>query len=243
MGTHRRGDTDNPDILANPGMKAEAMTDKPAGLYNLTNPVVMTFPNLFEPKAFKGAGGKDAGEPKYSANFLFNPDHPDLRPLKLLAVQVAHSRWPGRDVKTIAFPFTSGDKANEKAVQRGKSARDWQAGKIVVAARSKYQPRLAAIVNGRIVDFDNDAAIATNKGLFYSGVEVLAQFNLTAYQGIGQNPDGVNVYLNMIMSTNKGARIATGGMSAVDAFRGYVGAVSDTDPTGGADPNSLADVI
>lgn len=218
------------------------MSDKTLGIYNLNSPAVMTFPNLFEPKAFKGSNGKETGEPKYSANFLLSADHPDLKPLKTLAVSVAQARWPGRELKSLVFPFSSGDKLNEKLTQRGGKPRDFQAGKVVIAARSKFQPRLSGIVNGKLVDFDNDAAIAANKGMFYSGVLVLAQFNMTAYQGIGQNPDGVNVYLNMVMSTNKGERIATGGVSAAEAFRGYVGQVSDTDPTGGAaDP--LADVI
>lgn len=200
-------------------------------IFNLTLPVVMTHPNLFVARAF-GQKGKETGEPKFSANFILNADNADLAAMKQAAAKVARARWPSRDLKELKFPFSSGDKTNERRKAKGKKADEHIAGKVVVAGRSKYQPRLAIIENGRgIVDLEG-SALEANKGKFYPGVEVLAQFNFVAYDGVGANPDGVTAYLNMVLSTNKGKKIATGA-SASEVFKGYAGHSTTEDPTGG----------
>lgn len=209
---------------------------KQAGeIFNLTEPVVMSFPNLFEARAF-GPKGKESGEPKFSANFIFKPDSADLVAMKQMAVKVARARWPSRDLKDLKFPFSSGDKINQRRVAKGKKADETAAGMVVLAGRSKYEPRLAIFEGGRVVDLEG-AAREANKGKFYAGVEVLAQFNFVAYDGVGANPDGVTAYLNMILSTNKGKKIATGS-SAAEVFKGYAGHATTEDPTAG---NELVD--
>lgn len=208
-----------------------------AGIVNLTAPVVMIHPNLFVPKAFK-ARGKETGEPKYSASFLFAPDNPDLLSIKRAAKAVAAAKWPGRPVSELATPWTSGDKLADKRKAKGRNDGEFQRGHLVMAARSKFQPRLAVVENGRIVDLD-ESNMTAFKARFYFGVEVLAQFNLVAYEGVGANPDGVNAYLNMVLSTNKGKRLSSGS-SAAEVFRGYVGTYSAEDPTGDGDPRDAA---
>lgn len=194
----------------------------------LTKPVVMVFPNLHEPRAI-GAKGKEQGAPKYSANFVFPPDHPDLPKLVAKAKEVAGAKWPGRELATLKFPFSKGDKLADKAKAKGKDG-EFQRGKTVLASRSKYEPRLSVIENGKLVELEGPARAAA-KPKFYSGVEVLAQFNFVTYEGVGENPDGVTAYLNQVCSLNKGARIA-GGASAAEVFKGYAGTVSNEDPTG-----------
>jgi hypothetical protein len=78
-----------------------------------------------------------------------------------------------------------------------------------------------------------DETRATAKDKFYSGVNVLAQFNFEAYDGVDPNPDGVTAYLNMICSLGTGDRVMGAGASAADVFKGYVGSMSNIDPTGG----------
>lgn len=203
------------------------------GLYSFTEPVVMAHPALFEPRGF-GKKGKETGEPKYSANFVFNPDSADLKAMKALAVKVARAKWPDRDLKTLQFPFANGDKlADKRKAKSGKDDGAYQRGKVVIAARSKYEPRLAGIENGKIVDYEGEARIKA-KPKFYFGVQVFAQVNFVAYEGVGNNPDGVTAYLNMVFSTGKGEKIA-GGASAAETFKGYVGHVSAEDPTAGAE--------
>lgn len=207
-------------------------TESKEGRISLTVPTTMTFPNLLEAKAVQ-KNGKPTGEPKFSANFEFSGDHVDLPRLKAEAVAVAKAKWPGRDLKTLAFPFTSGDKLADKAKERSKD-REFSRGKAVLTARSKFQPRLSLIEGGRAVDLEDEAAIKLHGKKFYSGVQALAQFTFTAYDGVGNNPDGVNAYLDLVLSLNKGERLAGGGPSAAEVFKDYVGTVSNEDPTGGA---------
>lgn len=221
------------------------MADAVPGIFNLTAPAVMAHPNLFVPKAF-GKKGKETGEPKYSANLLLPLDHPDLPGIKATIMAVARGKWPARDIGaeikagTFKMPLTSGDKQVERAKKKladaGKAddnRADYQAGKIIIAGRSKYEPKLAGIENGKVVDYI-DAARAAAKNKFYFGVHVLAQLNFVAYDGVGANPDGVTAYLNMVLTLNKGERL-TAGTSAAETFRGYVGQASAEDPTGASD--------
>lgn len=203
--------------------------DKIDGRYALTKPVLMAFPNLFEAKAFTN-NGKASGEPKFSANFIYEADSEDLKALKALAAKIARAKWPSVEFKDLAFPFVSGDKLADAAKAKKKDG-EYQRGKVVMSARSKYQPRLACFVNGKITDLDSPQLQQMHKGAFYPGVLVYAQFNLATHE-VGNNKPGVNAYLDMVLTTGKGDRIA-GGKTAAETFAGYVGNLSATDPTGG----------
>lgn len=209
---------------------------KSDGIYNLTVPVVMqTFGNsLLEAKPFM-KNGKAQGDPKYSANFIFPADHPDLKPMKELAAKLAHQKWPDKPLRELAFPFTSGDKVADKRKVKGKEDSEDLRGKVVMNIKSKYEPRISYLENGKIVDLETDTAKQMAKNKFYSGVEVLAQFNFVPYDPIGENAKGgVTVYLNMVLSTVKGKKLA-GGKSASEVFKGYIGGVSAEDPTSSDD--------
>lgn len=208
------------------------MSEVKEGTIKITTPVLQSFPNLDEAKAVKQKNGKPSGEPKFSNNFEFPADHPDLPLLKAEAVKIAKAKWPGRAISELAFPFSSGDKLADKAVANGKE-REWSRGHAVLTARSKYQPRLAVLDGGRLVDVDGDDKARVKK-LFYNGCTVLGEVSFNAYDGVGTNPDGVNAYLNVVISLNKGARLS-GGSSAAEAFKGYIGSDSAEDPTGGLD--------
>lgn len=219
------------------------MADKVDGIYNLTKPAILAHPNLDEPKPFM-RDGKPQGEPKYGGSLALDPEGDDAKAIKALAVQVAKSQWPNRDIGAdfragkFALPFQNGSKlADDRKAKKeaaGKPADgEWQRGKLIIPARSKFAPRLAGIVNGHVVDFDGPA-IAANIKMFYFGAEVLAQINLVPYKGVGANPDGVTAYLNMVLATGKGERISSA-KSAAEVFSGYVGHVSQEDPTAGSD--------
>lgn len=208
------------------------MSETNEGVINLATPALLTFPNLDEARAVKGPNGKPNGEPKFSANFELEPDHADLAKLKAQAVAVARAKWPGRDIKELAFPFSNGDKLADKAAAKGKD-REFSRGKAVLISRSKFQPTLSVVEGGKIVEIDgNDKAKV--KKLFYSGTKALAQFNFQAYDGVGANPDGVTAYLNKVLSLNQGARL-TGGASSAEVFKDYIGTASDYDPTADLD--------
>lgn len=210
------------------------MTEAQAGIFNLTSPVVMTFPNLFAPKAFKGKTGKDLGEPKYSANLVFDPASQDFLDIKALVAKLARAKWPGVDFKTLVLPFINGTKSADDRKAKGKDDNEWMRGKVAIPARSKFQPRLSGVENGRIVDYEDEAVQAAKKAKFFFGAEVLAQLNLVAYDPVGSNGRaGVTAYLNMVMVTGKGTKLS-GGATAAETFKGYAGAASMEDPTGGA---------
>ena len=201
------------------------------GIFTFTTPKTLTFPNLLEAKAVKGPNGKPSGEPKYSSNFEFDISDDDLTAAKAVAAKIARAKWPGRDLKELSFPFTNGDKLADKAKAKGKD-REFSRGKVVLTARSKYQPRMSVVENGRAIDLEGDAIVATGKRVFYTGVSVLAQVNFVAYDGVGANPDGVTAYLNMVCSLNKGKKLTSGGASAAEVFKGYIGTTSDENPLG-----------
>lgn len=203
------------------------------GIFNVTIPVVMAFPQLFEAKAFM-RNGKPQGDPYFSGNFIFKRDNPDLRAMSDLAKAVAKAKWPGRDLKELKFPFTNGDKLADGAKAKGKDG-EYQRGCVVVTAKSKRNPRLAIFEKGKIIDLETPAAIAAQKALFYPGALVYAQFNFADYPGVGANPDGVACYLNLVMTTGTGKRLAGAGQSAAEAFRHVAGGVSQEDPTAGGD--------
>ena len=203
------------------------------GLFTLTSPLVTAHPALVAARAFK-RDGKDKGEPKFGLNFLFKPDAADFLAAKDIAIKVARARWPGRDLKTLKFPFSSGDKLADKRKEKGKDDGDFQRGFIVMVARSKYQPKMGYLEGGRMVELDGDAAVAAAKDKFYFGVECFAQFNFVAYEG-GTGPDGVTAYLQSVLSTGKGKKLASGGASLAETFKSYVGTITGEDPMGGAD--------
>lgn len=231
------------------------MTDQTnLGVFDTNEPVTLIFPSVYEARAF-GPKGKERGEPKYSAGILLKPGSgPDdpagalLRSLKAKAVAVARARWPGVDLKTLAFPFEAGDKradaAIEKAKKKGNSdpgdPQGFERGFVVLTARSKFQPRLAGLENGKLVDYEDDASKARAKPKFYFGTDCFIQVNLVAYDAVqAGSKDGVTAYLNQVVTLNRGKKLA-GGASAAETFREYVGSVSDYDPTGGAGTDDIS---
>lgn len=200
-----------------------------SGIVSSTIPVPMTFPNLLKPRKF-GKKGKETGEPKFSANFQFAPDSPDLKTLKATAARVAKARWPGRDLKELAFPFSSGDELADNA-KKEKKNREFYRGNVVMPARSIFEPRLSGVENGVVTDYEDDDARKLAEKKFYPGVLVLFQVHFKAYDGVGKNPDGVTAYLNMVFTTNKGKRVQGGAPSAAETFKGYAGTMTNENPT------------
>lgn len=205
---------------------------EPEGLYQFTVPVIMTFPNLLTAKAVT-RNGKATGEAKYSANFLFKPDSPDLNAIKALAAKLAKAKWPGKPLSELTTPWRDGDKLAEKRkAKKGKDDAAFNRGKIVLIARTKYQPRLSILGASAPIDLDTPELLKLHGGKFYSGVEVLAEVNLVPYDAVEDDgKPGVTAYLQAVLSLNKGDKLTGGGRSAAETFKGYVGHASSEDPT------------
>lgn len=210
--------------------------------FAFTAPVVMAHPTLITPRKF-GPKGKETGEPKFSANFIFDPASADLKALKDGTIALIRGEWPTLDIggalkeKKLQIPFSDGtDAANARAKEceaKGKKADgEYQRGKTNLVARTKHPPRLAVILNGKVLDLDTEALRAAHAGQFFFGAEVLAQVTLTTHDAVGANPPGVNAYLDMVLATGKGERLA-GGASASEVFKGYAGSYSAENPNKG----------
>lgn len=215
-----------------------------------TSPVVMAFQgSLIEAKKFK-RNGKESGEPKHSASFIFDPSSPDLARLKAAALSVASAKWPGRDIGAdyragkFGLPFSNGNAAIENTkkslTDKGKEydgRADFMKDKIVLKASTgaDYPPRLAVLEGNTISPVLQGPALAANKGKFYFGAEVLFEVIMSAYDAVGSNgTDGVTARLRQVLTTNKGKRLSGGGDPA-ETFAGYAGKLSAEDPTKGLD--------
>lgn len=201
------------------------------GKFALTAPVKMWGMALLEPKAVM-LNGKARGEPKYHGSMVFSQDHVDLAAMKQTAIKVARAAWPGIALTDVNWPFKAGNDFIVEQKAKGKKTDDLFVDKVMFTARSQYQPKLAAIKGGRVVDFDDDSAKIANKGLFYAGVEVLVEVNFSANTVDGKNY--VSAYLDTVLSTSKGDRLASG-RSASETFRGYVGHTTNDNPAAGLD--------
>jgi len=195
-----------------------------------------TFPNVTEAKRVV-RNGKETGDPKYSLNIEFLPDSAILAEAKKKAAAVARAKFgPDVNLSDLTVPWSSGDKLADKAKAKGKD-REFSRGRIVLTARSKNPPQVAAIVDGKIREFGADT-IQQAKRYFYTGVEGLVELYFEAYDAIDRGDDpgkpGVTCYLNAVCSLNKGERL-TGRPAATETFSGYVGLNKSEDVTAGLD--------
>lgn len=209
------------------------------GRYVFTTAVRMPFANLITPVPV-GRKGKAKGDPKYSGTFILDLDAADLKAAKAKAAEVARARWPGRDLKELKFPFSNGDKRAEKAKNSGKDGSFFN-GKVVLDARSKYEPRLSILSGKQIRDLEGAQRAVEGKQKFYNGCFVVPQINFVAYDGQAEdgvgNPDGVTAYLDAVLFVKDGPRV--GGSSGAEVFKAYAGSVSAESATEGADDDEI----
>jgi len=210
-------------------------------LFTLTEPVLLSHPTLFEAQRFKDPRTqKETGDPKFSANFVFEPGSADLKALKQAAAATARAKWPSRELRTLVFPFKDGtklaDERKEKCLKAGREPDgEFQRGKVILVTRSKFPPRLSYIEGGKIVDVDDplekdNAHVIKAKSKLFFGAMVLGQFRFVTHE-VGSNPPGVNCYPQMILATGKGTRLSSR-QAGSETFKGYVGSASADDPTG-----------
>jgi hypothetical protein len=222
------------------------MSDKPTSLVRIDVPVVMIFPAVITPKAYKNRAGSEA----YSASFVLKADHPAIGALKASIVAVAKEKWPGRDLaaavaaREVMLPFQKGDTmidkrrkdlADKNKIYKGEN--DFMAGALVLkASTKKYPPQLGYWdpKAKKWIDLDDDSK-ANHAAKFYFGAEALVEINLSAYDKVNSEAkDGVTAYLQKVYVTGKGKRLV-GGAPGSETFSAYVGHASDEDPTQGLD--------
>lgn len=203
------------------------MTDetKVDGRIALLKPVRALFCNVLNARKFK-KNGKEVGEAKYDATLVLDND--DVKAIKDKMLSVAKAKWPSRDLKELKFPIKKAETVAAKAKAKNKDASIYTDGTFIMAARSKYEPQLSYLDGKKVVEF-TEANRGLAKSKFYNGCYIVAQLNFVPYEG--DEDDGVTAYLDAVLWVKDGPKI--GGVSAAEAFKGYVGTVSGEDPTGG----------
>ena len=210
--------------------------------YATVEATVMAHPHLLEAAKFK-RNGKETGEAKFGAVWVFDPSSKDLENIKAKAAEAARAKWPGKSLSELQFPFKSGDKEWEKRVAKLKAEGkeddgkgDFQKGKVLMKASSKFQPKLSVWLKGQKepTELTDEGMFRIHGGKFYFGVKTLFEVNFMPYEPVreGDKP-GITAYVQQVCSINEGERLA-GGRAASEVFKGYSGKVSDMDPTAGA---------
>ncbi len=234
------------------------MTEKnKAEDFNFQTAHIASYADIMEPRAFQKNGQKK-GEPKYGATFVIAPDNEDLKKLKAAVTAMLQAKAPGKkfvlrrltqeeldagNVVEVQVPWKDGTKFADAEKAKGKDA-EYARGHVLLKATSKYQPALAAIVDKALVEFTTDEAkIAAGKKYFYSGAFMVPSVGLHWYKGDEGKPDGVSLYLNGVMFAKNGSRLGGRQANAAETFKGYIGSISDEDPTAGAAGDNLDDEI
>jgi hypothetical protein len=216
--------------------------------FNFTTSHRVSYADILEPRSYQKKG-QPKGDPRYSGTFLIDPNDPDLAKLKaeVNALLIANNT-SGKKLKVgrlteeqeaknthveIQVPWKSGDKEADRMKAAGKDGEVFR-GLVLLKASSKYQPALAALDAGKLLEFSTPESIAVSKKYFYSGAYLVPSVGLHYYKGDAGKPDGVSLYLNAVMFAKHGPRLGGRSVNAAETFKGYIGQIKDTDPTGGA---------
>lgn len=210
------------------------------------------------PKEFK----KGDGNPKYSVLLIIDPENADLARLKTEVTTALKAIAGGKTIRArrlteeemnagtfmeVSVPWKSGDKEADrlKAKNNGDDSKGAiYRGQVLLKASSKYQPALSAIVGGKIVDFVTDEAKAqSEKKYFYSGAYIVPGFGLNPYKGDANKPGGMALYFNAAMFAKTGERLGGRQHNAAEAFKGYIGTISQEDPGSNVPADELDDEI
>lgn len=153
------------------------------------------------------------GEQQFMAIVEFAGSSADLKMLKVKAAECARAAYPGRDLKELAFPF--------------KASKDNSAN-AVIKARSDYAPNLSVLENGKVKELTTPVDLQHYRKWFFGGAQVLIGVTFRPYTVDGK--DGVSAKLGMILAVKPSDK--SGGRSAADTFKGYVGTITSEDPGG-----------
>lgn len=143
----------------------------------------VSFPSVFEPKAFEGQ------EAKYSIVMLFKKGEADLKAMKQAVQNVAEEKWGPKEKwpKNLRTPFRDGDE---------KSDTEGYEGHIFVSASNKLKPGLVDQATHPILD----------REAFYAGCYARATVIAFAYDQKGNK--GVSFSLQNIQKLADGPSLS-----------------------------------
>jgi len=126
--------------------------------------VRLAFPSIFAAKAMK-----PGDEPRFSATFIFAPDHPAHQEIKDAILQAAKDKWAGKWEETLKAIKAKGDICLRDGAE--KADFDGFDGKMFVSASTKTQPA--------VVDRDR-TSLTLADGRPYGGCQVNAIIDIWA---------------------------------------------------------------
>jgi hypothetical protein len=207
------------------------MAKDPQNTVELTG--ILAHPHVIEPHQFVNPRTKKPdGEPKYEASIVMEMTGAEADAVKAIIRRLGEEN--GADLKTMAKPIKSGtalaDARKAKCEAENKAPDgEYQRGKMVLTARSKFPAQLGVLVGNNIIDLDTPEKIKANSGKFYFGTQCASEVSFEWHDKVGGNPAGVHCYLNSLLSFNKGERIS-GPRPASERFKGFAGRSSSVDP-------------
>src|SRR5579859_1190495 len=206
-------------------------------------PVVLVFSHLFTPQTFdektrKFRDAKEGEKGGYDATFLFDAGSAELANIKAIAARIVDAQaFKDKEGALIPrhllqVPWETGEAyvARRKRESGDKfTGGELFAGKVLLKSNTIYAPPLSLFANG-LTKFQAESRSMAEK-YFYPGVRVVAEINLQPHS-VGSNMPGVKAYLNELISTNTGDRIA-GGKPTEEKFSEFMGRVTTVDPAAG----------
>ncbi len=223
----------------------------------ITEPFILSFPQLDVPRAYQPKGSAPMGEPRYSFEAI--SDKEALQAWQILdrdkgefsagdvqkrLVRLAREKWGAKynvvaavKDKDLGWPFKPGDKkADEKGakmeIYRGRMS--WRAHANAEINGRPNPPTLYEAEEGGLVKLmrTTEAGKARIAELFYGGAICTAEVNAVAME----TPQGkfITLYLNSVVFEKDGERL--GGVSAMERVRGVKGGSTSYDPSAGMGP-------
>jgi hypothetical protein len=209
-------------------------------------------------------GGSFIIEPKYvekDGKQVIDPAS-DFGRLQIEVVRMLKAKHPGKklvigrrmtqeeldsgNAVEVKVPWAKGETLyakQEDASKKAEMAKTY-AGKFVLKGSSKYRPAIDALEpgTGKLLAFTNsdESVIKTQAAkFFYSGAWFLPTFSLNYYDGDEGKPGGVSLYLNALLFCKHGERLGGRQHNPAEAYKGYIGKISQEDPTAGAEVEEL----
>lgn len=205
--------------------------------------VIVLWPKLLTPEAFKDKNGVEKGNPRYSAELLIDADN--SAPFKAAAKAAAmkkHGTTSG-----VTWPFKSGEKRADQRAAQNKDG-EMYCGKVILPVKafppddknpSGFNPKDNVLVldHGVLRDAEPRDLYSGMGGLvvvaFAGNFQTVQERDPDTGEVENKKIPNVSCYLRSYVKTGEGKRI--GGNTGRQAFAGVVGQVSDENPEEGMD--------
>lgn len=200
-----------------------------------TEPVLVLFEQLLEPKPFKDPKTeKEKGDPYYQITVLIDADK--VEPFKKAAAVAAKKKFGDKSFSEIVFPFKDGDKIAAEREAAGKPAEVYR-GRVLLRAKA-FPDRFDPVHN--VLKVEKGMLVAASQSDLYGGMFGLVEIAFAGNDNGGS--DRISAYLRGFVKTKDGERIG-GPPTAKETFAHVVGSVTDEDPTEGDHGDLMTDEI